>query len=96
MKKIFLLIVFFVSFILCNNTNSTNETFDGFLDELFPIVNKTVNFTQIDYLWNLLPFDIKNETYHKIDIFKERCYLYFKKNRQKCKILFDIFGILED
>jgi len=105
MKKIIsIFIIFFILIILNHKVNSvlnhkvnSNETDDGyenFLNNLFSCINNdTIVINNIEFIWNNLDYTYKNKTYHTIEDFKKRCYEKVTDNI-KCKIIFDIFGIL--
>ena len=49
-------------------------------------------FFFIERFWSVLPYEIKNLTYQNIEKIKSKCKAFDMPT--KCKILYDIFGIL--
>lgn len=66
--------------IITNILNEINKTDDKYI------------FVLIENIWSILPYQIKNLTYQNIEKIKSKCKAF--EMPTKCKILYDIFGIL--
>lgn len=96
MNKTNLIVIFFIFLISYNKSNNDiNNDFEKKLNETLAKINVTEYdgiFFFIEKYWSTLPYEKKNLTYQNIEIIKKNCNAF--KMPTKCKILYDIFGIL--
>jgi len=95
MKKIFLIFIFFI-FLFSFNKSNNDFNFDKFIKNLIETIkqeSKETNITLlIEQIWNNISYVDKNKIYQKIDIIKTNCPSILQPKR--CKMIFDILGIL--
>ena len=97
MKKIFLICILFIFLFSFNKSDDNNFDYEEFLDNLTELIKdyqdqKLINF--INDKWNELSYIQKNIIYQNIDLIKNNCISKLVYDSKKCKIIFDILGIL--
>ena len=97
MKKIFLICILFIFLFSFNKSDDNNFDYVEFLDNLTKLIQnyqdqKLINF--INDIWNELSYNQKNIIYQNIDLIKNHCISKLFYDSKKCKIIFDILGIL--
>ena len=97
MKKNFIIFIFFILLLSFNKSDDINFDFDSFLLNLSDIIRsqstaqKVVD--KIQERWDSISYIEKNIIYQNIDIIKNNC-IKILKWPKKCKMIFDILGIL--
>ena len=95
MKKIFSICILFI-FLFSFNKSDEEFDYEEYLKNLIDIIKEKKDQKLLEFIneqWAQLSYIKKNIIYQNIDVIKNNC-KSMVYNQTKCKIIFDILGIL--